>query len=296
MVAESTILIVDDAPENIQVLAGCLQSSYRLKVATNGARCLELACSDPLPDLILLDIVMPDMDGYTVLERLKSRPETTDIPVIFVTGKTEGHEEERGLELGAVDYIHKPIRAGIVNARVNTHVTLKLQRDRLANMAMFDQLTAVYNRHYLVEAACQKIARSLRHRKPLSLLMLDIDHFKHINDQHGHAAGDEVLVSIARHLQSASRKEDIVARFGGEEFIVLLDSCDHNEAMGKAEQFRRGIEALTPRGLTVTASFGMATLDPDGEDFETLVGRADQALYDAKADGRNRVARIAVRS
>ncbi len=307
------VLIVDDAPENIQAMAQCLKEDYQLKVATDGKRCLELVKQDPIPDLILLDVIMPEMNGYDVIQALKSEANLADIPVIFVTGKTEASDEEKGLALGAVDYISKPFRPSIVKARVKTHVLLKRQRDQLANMAMCDQLTGLYNRYFLIEAAMHKVAYARRHQEALSVLIIDIDHFKEINDNHGHSRGDEVLRLVAESIQSACRKEDIlgrtvshqlssedkcvlseavddgvVARYGGEEFVVLLSPCDEAEARDKAEKLRREAEELMPSGIAVTVSIGVAELGAD-ENFESLIKRADDALYQAKDQGRNQV-------
>ncbi|WP_064791884.1 diguanylate cyclase [Shewanella woodyi] len=284
---KATILLVDDTRTNIELLAGCLQKSYNLKVAMNGKRCLELAESEPVPDLILLDVIMPDMDGYDVCRQLKDNSSTKDIPIMFVTGKDSDEDEELGLQLGAVDYITKPIRPAIVTARVGTQVILKQQSDTLRSMALHDQLTSLFNRHYLIEAANSKVARIKRHGGTLSLMMIDIDYFKLVNDKFGHQAGDTVLRAVASVLSSGSRKEDVVARFGGEEFVVLLDDCSILDADDKAEQLRSLIEQLIPEGISVTASFGIAELDPDGETFEHLLARADQAVYLAKEQGRN---------
>ncbi|ABV35993.1 response regulator receiver protein [Shewanella sediminis HAW-EB3] len=284
-----TILIVDDTRTNIQLLAGCLKKDYRLKIAMNGQRCLELARIDPLPDLILLDVVMPEMDGYEVCRKLKANPHTQHIPIIFVTGRDSDDEEEYGLQLGAVDYITKPIRPAIVTARVSTQIMLKQKSDELRNMALHDQLTQLYNRHFLIEAANQKMAESIRHNNPLSILMIDIDHFKQVNDQFGHQAGDSVLQAVAKALAESNRKEDVVARFGGEEFVALFEHCSIDSAEEKAERLRDKIERLMPAGIRITASFGVAELRPNEESFEQLLARADEAVYRAKELGRNRV-------
>jgi len=310
---KAVVLVVDDAPENIQTLAQALKSDYRIKVATDGRRCLELARQEPFPDVILLDVIMPDMNGYEVIRELKSKPDVADIPVIFVTGKNDAGDEEKGLALGAVDYIGKPFRPSIVQARVKTHVLLKQQRDQLAQLAMCDQLTGLYNRHFLIKAASQKVAYAKRHKEALSALIIDIDNFKRINDLHGHAKGDEVLTAIADCIQGAFRIEDVlgrtvshqmgqsqdglldentgpevVARYGGEEFVVLMSPCDVNEAARKAEALRQSVSDLHPGQIDTTISIGVAELRPD-ENFERLINRADNALYEAKEQGRNRV-------
>lgn len=281
------VLIVDDEPVNIQVLAASIKNSYQIKVVKSGRQCIELIQSGVNIDLILLDIDMPGMDGYEVCTILKSSLATASIPIIFVTAKSEVHEEEKGLELGAVDYITKPISPAIVAARVKTHIMLKLQHDKLQDMAMHDQLTGLYNRYFLLADANIKVAKSKRHHYSLSVLMMDIDHFKVINDNHGHAIGDEVLKAVAGCLSIEKRKEDVLARFGGEEFVLLLDHCEIAEAEIKAEKLRAAIEAMQPSGLNVTVSIGVAQLNPQESAFIDPLKRADEALYMAKAQGRN---------
>ena len=283
------ILIVDDVPANIQTLADVLKDKYRIKVATDGYRCLELARQEPQPDLILLDIEMPGISGFEVCKQLKKDTLTQDIPVIFVTANDQEEDEEKGLHIGAVDYITKPIRPVIVAARVDTHITLKIQRDLLTRMATHDQLTGLYNRHFLMESAPKKIAFAQRHHTSVCLLTLDIDHFKKINDDYGHPFGDRVLREIGDLLKSFSRKEDIVTRFGGEEFVILFDACRLQDALDKAEELRKQIEQLKPEGYTITASLGVTELQSEQDTLEQIIKRADQALYQAKEQGRNRV-------
>ncbi|MDH5801656.1 MAG: diguanylate cyclase, partial [Gammaproteobacteria bacterium] len=210
MDSKPTVLVVDDAASNVQVLAQILKEDYRVKVANSGARALDLAKN--LPDLILLDIIMPDMDGYEVCERLKANEETRHIPIIFITARSDAEDEERGLALGAVDYIAKPINSAIVRARVKTHITLQKQYSQLQFLAMHDQLTGLYNRHYLLDYAVKKIANAKRHSLPMSVAMIDIDHFKNLNDSYGHNVGDEVLHATAQVLLRSCRTEDIAAR------------------------------------------------------------------------------------
>jgi len=286
---KALVLIVDDSPTNLQVLAACVKSAHRVKVSTNGEQCLQIAQTKPHPDLILLDVEMPGMNGYEVCKHLKASPETADIPIIFVTGLMGDEDEEKGLALGAVDYITKPIRPAIVIARVRTHVTLKLQRDKLNKMAFFDQLTGLYNRHYLIDVATKKVARALRHRYDLWVLMIDIDHFKSINDTYGHPMGDAILKLVAEILELDNRSEDIAARFGGEEFVMIFDPCNAKNALMKAERIRHKIELLKPHDISLTISIGMAKLVDEDATFDRLLKRADEALYTAKETGRNKV-------
>lgn len=283
------LLIVDDVPTNVQTLAQIFKEEYRLKIATGGARALELAGMEPIPDLILLDVAMPDMSGYDVCRLLKEDRMTADIPIIFVTGRDSVEDEEYGFSLGAVDYIVKPIRPVIAKARVKTHITLKQQRDQLAETAVRDQLTGLYNRHMLNDEIERKLSFALRHDEALSLIILDLDHFKAINDTFGHLVGDGVLKGVAKVLQHNARREDIAARFGGEEMILLLDKCSGENAVRKAEQIRQEIEALHPEGISVTASFGIAEASSETPTVQLILKKADEALYQAKAEGRNRV-------
>jgi len=283
------ILVVDDVATNVQALALLLKEEYMIKVATAGARALELAAQDPIPDLILLDVQMPEMDGYDVLRLLRENRDTAEIPIIFVTGKDSMEDEEYGLELGAVDYITKPVRPSIVKARVKTHITLKRQHDELVAMATHDQLTGLHNRHYLSDMLNKKVAQSKRHNEALSVIMIDIDHFKSVNDTFGHLIGDLILKAVGSIIQESTRKEDTAARFGGEEFVLVLDNCMASDALAKAEVLRSKLEALRPEDIDVTGSFGVAQLDDQVTRYEDLLKNADTALYQAKEEGRNRV-------
>jgi len=285
---KSTVLVVDDDPVNIHTIASSLKGICSLKAANSGEKCIQLASQEPIPDLILLDVVMPELDGYQTLEVLQSKPETKDIPVIFITANNELEEEARGLLAGAVDYITKPINPIIVAARVKTHLTIKKQKDELVQLARLDVLTGLSNRLALVEAAEREIPRATRHNKSFSMLIMDIDFFKKINDEYGHDVGDQVLIEVAAALKQSFRREDLVARFGGEEFVILLSPCDIAEAKQKADRTRKVIEQLKPQNITVTLSVGAAMLRPL-ESFDALLKRADESLYRAKVNGRNRV-------
>ncbi len=286
---KAVVLIVDDVRINLQTLAHILKEDYTIKVANGGAQALALARQEPTPDLILLDVEMPEISGYDVCQILSENNATATIPIIFVTGKDSIEEEEYGLSLGAVDYITKPIHPSIVKARVKTHITLKRQHDLLKTMAVHDQLTGLYNRHHLVNVMTGKVSEAIRHEKPLSVIMVDIDHFKEVNDSFGHMEGDKVLHQIAQILQSEARKEDIVARFGGEEMVMILANCTLEEASLKAEKLRKKIEASEPEGIAISASFGVVQMSEANNSCEKLFKCADDALYKAKAQGRNRV-------
>ena len=283
------VLIVDDSPTTLNILTSCIEKSHKVKVATSGVECLEMSEQLPQPDLILLDVTMPNMDGYEVCELLKNNPLTASIPIIFVTGLEAEEDEERGFLIGAVDYITKPFSQVIVRARVNTHLTIKLQQDKLNKMAFYDQLTGLYNRHFLMDTADQKVITAQTNGSSLWVLMIDVDHFKMVNDNYGHAVGDQVLQKVANTLQLESSNMDLIARSGGEEFIILFDSCEGEEAVNKSVGLLDAIESLNPNDINITISIGMAKLEATDKDFDGVLKRADDALYEAKNNGRNRI-------
>ncbi len=296
---EATVLIVDDEPTNIQALAHLLRDDYHIQVATGGAKALEIATGDAPPDLILLDVVMPEPDGYEVCHRLKADPRTQDIPIIFVTGRNTTEDEERGLELGAVDYITKPFTPKIARTRVRNHIDLKLKTDALERLSLHDGLTGLPNRRAFDQWLTEEWHRAQRDSTSLSLIMMDIDHFKAYNDYYGHGAGDDCLRRVARAIADVpTRKTDRVARYGGEEFIALLPGTEAPGAREVAERLRRTTAGLglgharSSTATTVTLSVGVATHAPAGDrvsDPGVLRDKADAALYAAKERGRNRV-------
>jgi len=289
------ILLVDDSPSNIRTLIQFLREDNKILVATSGPVALELACSER-PDLILLDVMMPDMDGYEVCMKLKADPRTARIPIIFVTGQNEEGGELKGFDLGAVDYITKPFSLSIVRARVKTHLELKRYRDELEAQSMTDGLTGIPNRRHLNKFLELLWSQALRLRGPISLVLMDIDHFKAYNDHYGHLQGDDTLKRVAQALEQATqRKTDLVARFGGEEFICVLPGTDLEGASGRVEQLRRAVEDLaiphehSTAADHVTISLGLASCVPSPAlKPDALLELADQALYQSKKHGRNR--------
>ncbi len=292
-----TVLIVDDAPENIRILGEELAADYDLVVATNGEDALGIAFSEAPPDLVLLDIVMPGMDGYDVCKRLKAAEATRHMPVIFLTAKNNEADEQKGLSLGAVDYITKPFSLAIVKARVKNHLELKLRGDMLEAMSSRDPLTGLANRGRLGEVLQLEWRRCLRSARELSLIMTDIDHFKAYNDNLGHAAGDECIKSVARALDAATRRPgDLVARYGGEEFTAILPDTEAQGAAFVAASMKETVESRaishprSPISDRVTISCGVATATPASHLApEDLLSAADKMLYRAKEKGRNRV-------
>ena len=294
--SKQTVLIVDDEPLNIKVLSQALSPWYRIKAATNGNDSLFVAGSDDPPDLILLDVSMPTMDGYEVCKKLKANHATKDIPVIFITAKNSNEDEALGLELGAVDYITKPFSLPIVMARIRNQLLLKIKTDMLEQLVSVDSLTEVANRRRFDEVLVQEWRRCVRNPAPLSILMIDVDYFKLLNDSYGHAAGDICLKQIAQVLKSTIRRSsDTIARYGGEEFCAILPNIPHADAFSLAESMRLNVEhqaiphPKSPMGPQVTVSIGLATAIPSQQGSPTdLLAQADEMLYQAKMAGRNK--------
>lgn len=294
---QQTILIVDDARENINFLAKLLKDNFKIRVATSGEKALEISFSDSPPDLILLDIVMPEIDGYEVCKRLKASFFTKSIPVIFITGKTNEEDEIYGFSLGAVDYITKPFSPIIVKARINTHAELKRYREYLESISYLDGLTGIPNRRKFDEQFELMWNIAKRDHIPISIIMIDIDHFKLYNDYYGHQAGDECLVQVAQGLSEVIvRKTDLIARYGGEEFVCILPNTDETAAFIIAENLRTNIIKLQIPHMKVndenilTISLGVATSIPEmkDSDYSELIKDADHALYKSKKNGRNK--------
>jgi diguanylate cyclase (GGDEF)-like protein len=292
-----TILIVDDSVEIIDVLDETLSPDYEILICLTGAEALELLQRDDAVDLILLDVLMPEMDGYEVCRRLKSGEKTKDIPVLFVTALDDVEDEVRGLRIGAIDYITKPISPPIVRARVRNHLEYKRQRDLLEDLAAIDGLTGIANRRRFEETLESEWKRSGRSGTPLALLMIDIDYFKNFNDNYGHGAGDECLKKIAEAIAASTHREgDLAARYGGEEFAVLLAETDQSGAMSVSERIQSSIADLNiPHAFSlcsdrVTVSIGAGSMVPEARSGPNpLVIGVDELLYRAKRSGRDRM-------
>lgn len=289
------ILIVDDQPMNIRALHELFKDKYDLLMAVDGEHALRQARTQK-PDLILLDIVMPDMSGLEVCRTLKDDPATAEIPIIFVTASASEAEEVQGFELGAVDFIVKPINPVITSARVRTQLALKLQYDFMRNVALMDGLTGVGNRRRFDEELRKGWRLCQRESRPMSLIMVDVDHFKRYNDSAGHLAGDECLRSIATRLQKTLRRpHDLLCRYGGEEFAALLPFTDAGGASDRAQVMLQAINELAlthpdpQAGPLVSISLGVATMVPTPQcRREQLIDAADKALYRSKRGGRAR--------
>jgi len=267
---------------------------YNLLISRNGSRALELAKANT-PDLILLDVLMPDMTGFEVIAKLKESDETSKIPVIFITGLTSADDEEKGFFLGAVDYITKPFNRAIVKARVNTHIKIVDQMRTIERIGLIDPLTKISNRRGFEDRLSAEWGRAIREASPISILIIDIDKFKTYNDTYGHQQGDVALKSLADTMtETIKRSIDFCARWGGEEFVILLPGTDDIGAAEIAERVRENVEAKIietedGKSTKITVSIGVNSLVPKTIDtVNDFIEKGDQALYKAKESGRNR--------
>jgi len=300
------ILVADDEPVNLALIKRRLEwEDYLIHTAENGGQAVEVA-KRVRPDLVILDVMMPVLDGLQACRLLKEDPATRDIPVIFLSALDDTDTKVNGLSLGADDYISKPFRVEELLARVAVAIRLKRERDILresaeelrrraeaaSEMSMTDALTGLLNRYGLQRALQRELAESRRYARPLSCLLLDIDFFKAVNDTYGHGAGDAALVQTARALTDAVRGSDVVCRYGGEEFLVLAPETNLEGAIALAEKIRLAVSARMfgseAHTFPLTLSVGAAQLRSD-ESGNDMIARADDALYEAKQAGRNRV-------
>ncbi len=296
---KAAILVVDDsALARAIILRHLAEEGYGLREADSGEAALA-ACADQVPDVILMDVEMPGLNGHETLRRMKADPLLQEVPVLFLTGRTDASDVAEGLRLGAHDYLRKPFEAIELVARVRAAVRMReLQealRERnaaLEHIASVDPLTGLFNRRFMEEQSARAVSRLRRHGGWMAAVLLDLDAFKAVNDTYGHETGDAVLVAIARRLGTQSRLEDLIGRWGGEEFLVVATQTDGPSAAGLAERLRRAIEAepvvVDGHAHAVTISAGWAAA-PDGVPLADLVRAADRALYDAKEAGRNAV-------
>lgn len=303
----STVLVVDDLPLNLKLQKAYLREvGYQVILAENGIEALR-KIREEIPDLILLDVMMPKMDGFQVCRHIKNNLKTRFIPVIMVTALNEIESKIKGIEAGADDFICKPFNKLELLARVkslirikhlNSELQLKIRQleeahIKLKKLAITDGLTGVFNYRFFKEQLTKEIIRSARHKSAVSIVMIDIDYFKNYNDKHGHPAGDSVLKVIAGLLKSNIRNLDTAARYGGEEFALILIETNKNSAGIVAKKIKDLVEAhkfkyeeTQPNGK-ITVSMGVATFPQDGDSFDALVDLADKRLYHAKAKGRN---------
>ena len=315
---KARILIVDDEKMNLKILVELLKDDYTLILARNGEQAIKFSFQNPSPDLILLDVVMPEMGGYEVIKELKENDMTRHIPVIFITALDSPEDEENGLKLGAVDYITKPFSSPIVKMRIHNHLRMVHQYKLLDRLAYLDALTEIPNRRMFDETLKKEYSRAKRNKTPFSLGMLDIDFFKQYNDHYGHAMGDRALHSIANALKCAlNRPSDHIARYGGEEFAVILPDTGYDAALQMAERLRKAVMKKKLPHLHsivcnhISVSIGIATIcfdlfkgkaqdsrqgkNTDNYTHEKLLEQSDKNLYIAKQNGRNRVCATQIR-
>lgn len=290
------VLIIDDQKTNLKILGDILRQDVDVTLAQSAEQGLRKAIEFQ-PDLILLDVLMPDINGFELIKSLKHHAHTSSIPVIFITALSDTNHEEQGLRLGACDYIYKPFHATIVQARVRLHLQLSRQRKLLEQLAHIDPLTGIANRRKYDQVLEQLWRSATRQHSHLSLVMLDIDHFKEFNDHYGHAAGDKVLHQVATHLkQTLRRPNDFIARYGGEEFVILLPDSDEEGSRQLIEHCLSSIEQLqlehgySPISDYITLSAGgISCAATQAEDPNDVLKRADDMLYKAKQSGKNQL-------
>lgn len=301
------VLVVDDNPQNLRILGNVLKENtdYSLAFAMNGSEALDYI-SRSVPDMILLDVMMPELDGFQVCENLKKREETADIPVIFITAKSEPEDVVRGFEAGGVDYVTKPFNEAELLMRINTHMELKRSRDmleeknkeltdayqKIEHLALTDTLTGIPNRRNITNLMAKEVSRSQRNGSNFSLVMCDIDFFKKVNDTFGHDTGDYVLKQVSSIIQQHLRQQDVVARWGGEEFLLMLPETSLDDAVRVAEKLRETIESFSMEfgghSFNVTMTFGVSIYE-NSLGLEKSIKKADDALYEGKQTGRNKV-------
>ena len=288
-----TILIVDDTVENLDIL-GELLNKYDVIDAINGKDALEIVKDEQI-DLILLDIMMPEMDGFEVCKILQSNIETKDIPIIFITAKTDEDSIEKAYDMGGLDYVTKPFKPKELLARVKTQLKVQNLQNELKLLASTDSMTKLYNRRYFTKISEYTLKLSKRENHNVSIIMLDIDKFKNVNDTYGHQVGDDVIIMLANKLMEHQRKSDIVCRYGGEEFVVLLPNTSIEGANSVAKKIREDVEQLTikldsKKELNFTISLGISQVDMKNDiNIESALKSADDALYEAKNSGRNKI-------
>ncbi|SMC39173.1 response regulator receiver modulated diguanylate cyclase/phosphodiesterase [Desulfocicer vacuolatum DSM 3385] len=292
---KNKVLIVDDTPENIDVLWGMLSQEYQVLAAIDGCQAMQAAFSNP-PDLILLDVMMPEMDGYEVCRKLKKDHRTRDIPVIFVSAKSDDEDEIRGFAMGAVDYIRKPVKKMVVKSRVRSHLALKKHQDRLLAklryQALYDPLTNIPNRTLLTERLNRALERLKRNSNcPFAVLMIDLDRFKELNDSLGHLAGDKMLIHLSKTIQSCLRSMDTLARMGGDEFVAIVEDV---KDIQQVEEIARRMQTVIQKPVafndvevTLSASIGIVWQTAVGRSPEELLRDADMAMYRAKNTGKS---------
>lgn len=297
-----TILVVDDMTTTLLLLHDLLKDTYEVKIAKSGTKALEILESPNDIDLILLDIEMPDINGYDVCKRIKNNETIKNIPIIFITGRTSQEDEEYGLNLGAIDYITKPFNKAIVKLRIKNYLNLKIKNDMLEKLSMYDGLTNIRNRRFFDETFEKTFSEIKRDKKSLAVLMIDIDFFKPYNDNYGHGQGDETLRKVAKALEKTiKRASDFVARYGGEEFVILLKDINKDGVEAVANNLLNAIRELKithefskiENYVTISIGASFYNSSSDVTKLELLL-KADETLYNVKNSGRNNFAILEV--
>ncbi len=290
---DKRILVIDDNKFNVKLLTEILtDEGYTVYSEYSGESILE-KCNLYQPDAILLDIMMPGIDGFEVCRILKEDSKTYNIPVIMVTAKTDPQDLKYAFELGAFDYIKKPIDESEVLARLESAIRFTQRQRQLEDLAMKDGLTSLYNHRLIVELFYKEFEKATRNKQPIAFMMLDLDHFKEVNDTFGHQVGDQVLRDFALILMENSRSSDLIGRYGGEEFSIALPNVKKEDAHIICERIRFAVENFThlisQAKLFVTVSIGVCVHYPDSPATpQDVIAEADKALYLAKSGGRNR--------
>lgn len=297
-----TILVVDDMTTTLLLLHDLLKDTYEVKIAKSGTKALEILESPNDIDLILLDIEMPDMNGYDVCKRIKNNETIKNIPIIFITGRTSQEDEEYGLNLGAIDYITKPFNKAIVKLRIKNYLDLKIKNDMLEKLSMYDGLTNIRNRRFFDETFEKTFSEIKRDKKSLAVLMIDIDFFKPYNDNYGHGQGDETLRKVSKALEKTiKRASDFVARYGGEEFVILLKDIKKDGVEAVANNLLNAVRELKithefskiENYVTISIGASFYNSNSDVTKLELLL-KADETLYNVKNSGRNNFAILEV--
>lgn len=297
-----TILVVDDMTTTLLLLHDLLKDTYEVKIAKSGTKALEILESPNDIDLILLDIEMPDINGYDVCKRIKNNETIKNIPIIFITGRTSQEDEEYGLNLGAIDYITKPFNKAIVKLRIKNYLDLKIKNDMLEKLSMYDGLTNIRNRRFFDETFEKTFSEIKRDKKSLAVLMIDIDFFKPYNDNYGHGQGDETLRKVAKALEKTiKRASDFVARYGGEEFVILLKDIKKDGVEAVANNLLNAVRELKithefskiENYVTISIGASFYNSSSDVTKLELLL-KADETLYNVKNSGRNNFAILEV--
>lgn len=297
-----TILVVDDMTTTLLLIHDLLKDTYEVKIAKSGTKALEILESPNDIDLILLDIEMPDINGYDVCKRIKNNETIKNIPIIFITGRTSQEDEEYGLNLGAIDYITKPFNKAIVKLRIKNYLDLKIKNDMLEKLSMYDGLTNIRNRRFFDETFEKTFSEIKRDKKSLAVLMIDIDFFKPYNDNYGHGQGDETLRKVAKALEKTiKRASDFVARYGGEEFVILLKDINKDGVEAVANNLLNAIRELKithefskiENYVTISIGASFYNSNSDVTKLELLL-KADETLYNVKNSGRNNFAILEV--